>query len=214
MKTKIIVVASALLLGVLLSLWATCNKGKPVAQIATAIQDTGKRWSDQYGTEHLTKQVERGSYKELAVFSQRQMDSALKTYKINRKQLQGITNTQATVSGMGEAQVVPATMVDSVPGVPIGWEGNYFEWTDSFTKIEAYVDIAHDEVMADSSICTIPGKAVVFYTVNVPISHVTYWRRKHKFLWFRVGRKIYYMDVSSKNPNAVISNFQTIQVNE
>lgn len=221
MKDGIIVTISALLLGSALIAFAHGCKSnrKEITHMVEAKADTGRRWTDDDSIRHFTKMVEEGNMENVEALHKQQMDSVCRLLNLARKQVSGITTAQAQVSGRVEAPLVQVTPKDTIQGLPVGWEGNRFTWSDSFTHIEGYVDIAHKELCVDSltgkaDTCEVPGKAIVFYKVDVPIKYVTYWRRKHKVLWFRVGRKIYYMDISSKNPNAEILNFEAIQINK
>lgn len=53
------------------------------------------------------------------------------------------------------------------------------------------------------------GIADIDYTVKVPIELTTYWRRK----WF-LGKKKYYIDGTSKNPNVTINGLHEVMIRQ
>lgn len=221
MKDTIIITVSALLLGSALIAFAHGCKSnrKEITHMVEAAADTGRHWTDDDSIRHFTKMVEEGNAENIEALHKYQMDSVCKLYNLALKQISNVTNAHAQVSGTAVVPLTPVGIHDTVAGMPVGWQGNYFVYADSFTRITGYIDIAHMQLCIDSitgqqDSCMVEGKAVLAYKVDVPIKYVVYWKRKHKVLWFRVGRKIYYMDISSKNPNAEILNFESIQVNK
>lgn len=222
MKTKLIIACAALLVAAFAFCLRSCrnaDKANRITQIAKAAQDTGTRRRDANNIEHLAKDAQVGTYKELAVFSKRQMDSAVKSVGIQRRQLGGVTNVDVEVSGTAQVPLQTITIHDTIHGFPVGWQGNYFNYEDSFAVITGYVDIEHyercpDSITGGSDSCLVPGKATIFWRNDVPVTVVEYWKPKHKFLWFIRRRKIIRTDVSSKNPNARITNFTSLKVRE
>jgi hypothetical protein len=187
-----------------------------IKAIAGAAQDTGKRWTDHNGQKHLTKKVEEGAARNTDVFTKAQMDSVCKLRDIARKQLRDYVKANIGVSGGGQTEVKYITLHDTVAGLPIGWKGQYFEWADTFTFVKAWVDLPHMDTCRNPETgaidsCLAKSKATVAYNVNVPVEWVGYWRRKHRFLFIRYGKKIGYVDITSKNPNATIIDLTALK---
>lgn len=189
---------------------------KQIKAIAEAKQDPGKRWVDDQGNKHLTKKVEEGAARNTDVFTKAQMDSVCKLRDIDRKQLRDYVKANIGVSGGFQTEVKVITIHDTVAGLPIGWKGQHFNWRDTFTRFEAYVDLPHKDTCRNPETgaidsCTAPAKATCFYSVDVPVEWVGYWRRKHHFLFIRYGKKIGYVDITSKNPNATIIDLTALK---
>lgn len=189
---------------------------KEIKSIAAAAQDTGKRWTDQQGHQHLTKKVLEGAARNTDVFTKSQMDSVCKLRDIARKQLRDYVKANIGVSGGFQAPVDVVTIHDTVPGLPIGWRGQHFNWSDTFTRFEAYVDLPHRDTCRNPETgaidsCDAPARATCFYSVAVPVEWVGYWQRKHRFLFLRYGKKIGYVDITSKNPNATIVDLTALK---
>jgi hypothetical protein len=200
-QTYIIILAIALGLVLSLFLMRGCGKHKEkkqIEQITAGITDSGKYWKDKYGIEHLEKLQIVGSKANTDVFFKNYKDSISKILNIKTKQLTGLTNTVAELQGIINTGLVADTIHDTIPGLPIGWTGKSFMWTDSFFSIKGYVDTSN---------------VTIFYKGIINLQYTTYWKRKHKFLGLKFGKKLYYIDASSPNKNLHITGLQNIQIN-
>jgi len=206
---KIYIAIAAFLIGMLLVFKATkCTnkKDKQVAQIAVTQQDPGKRWLDINDIHHLEKRIEQAEIKAMQVFHKREIDSILRLYNLAKKQLVGYSNTAVRVSGQITAPVKVIRVFDTVSAMdtstgksPFCFSGYQFSWTDSFLQVSGWVDSV---------------QATLVYDMNLELKQRNYWRRKHKFWFIRFGKKIYYSDVYSTNPNVHIVNLETIQIQQ
>lgn len=218
---KQIVIIAALLVAIF-SFYGKCKsdrKAAVVIDLLNASNDSGNRWVDAYNREHLSKLVLVGERNQLSQLHKSQIDSVAKLLKIRPKQVSGVTTTGVSVSGSVEASTHIFKVFDTIQGLPIGWEGNYFDYSDDYLRMQGYVDIAHKDTCINElgaiDTCEVAGKAIIFYSIDVPIKQVVYWRRKHSFIGlFRYGRKVTTMDVSSSNPNVKIVTFESLQVKQ
>jgi hypothetical protein len=218
LRKQIILIAAILV--AIFSFYGKCQSDRKAMQVTDLLHastDSGKRWIDAYNREHLSKLVLVGERNQMSQLHRSQIDSMAKVLKIKPKQVSGLTTTGVAVSGSVGAATHVIKVIDTVEGLPIGWEGNYFEYSDDYTSMTGYIDIAHKDTcrneIGEVDTCSVPGSVIIFYNIDVPIKQVVYWRRKHSFLGvFRYGRKVTTMDVSSSNPNVKITNFESLQI--
>ena len=170
-----------------------------VGEIKGHMNDTAVHYRDMYNREHAEKLLIQGNAAQIELFYKQREDSLAKVLKIARRQIQGMYGARTVVSGSF------TTAVDEIPTFKVDEAGNggspvvtditsirHFEYQDSFLMEEGWV--------SDSS-------AMVNYRVLVPVTITSYWKRS----WW-LGRKKYYVDGYSDNPNVRISGLEGVQI--
>lgn len=181
------------------------KKAKQVERAKDAEIVPAKKWTDKDGNRHTTKEVVTVDADVAKALYKREFDSVCRLLNITRKQLVNISKIDAYGQGSFTAPIDTIVIHDTIDALPVEIKMQHFIWQDSFAKIEGYIQQATDTT-SDTVKC--------YWSVKVPIDYSIYWERKHKFLFIRYGRKLYYVDVISENPNIEFLNLKTIQVNE
>lgn len=163
---------------------------KQATQVSAIKADSVRYYRDLWNTEHASKEQIQGEKKVLDIFYKQKFDSIAKRLGVKEKQLSELKELYLSASG----KVV--TKVDSIP-VYVGDTGavqymQCFNWHDSFTVIDG---------------CVYEGVATLNYNISVPVTVSSIWRRR----WF-LGRKRYYVDAYSTNPNIKILGMQGIKI--
>lgn len=177
-----------------------------ITNIGAQVKDATRHYTDTYGTDHGQKDVQQGNIDALRVFYADKIDSLCKRLNIKQKQLQDMADVIAESNGHGETSVRVIRITDTIPGLPAGFQGKGFTYTDTGVVISGYIQ-------EDSTIYPDSLKAICIYSVSLPISTTIYWRRKHSFLkLFRWGKKKYTVDAFSENRNVTIKSITAIKV--
>lgn len=168
---------------------------KQVTQIAQIKKDSTEHYRDLWNTEHAKRLVIQGDAKTLNVFYADKFDSICKRLRIKEKQLKDISEVVAQSKGtfVTPLQSYTVTPTDTPTGLPIGWTGKTFNWQDSFLHETGFIDSSN---------------IYVTYSMNLPITITNYWKRR----WF-LGKKRYYIDGYSDNPNVTIQGLTGIKIN-
>lgn len=200
---KYIIATTILLIFCLVCLFAvkSCKNKKKLIQsenIAVHQFDSVKYFNDLYNNEHANVEQLSASKDVITAFFSKKIDSISKELNIKKKQIKGITNSSLVVSDrvITKTNYIHDTTIAEQE--LINWSGYYFTWADTFATINGYVDSFNTQVV---------------YSINVPLTYTKYWKRKHKFLGIRFGRKIYFMDAFSENKQVHIKNLKDIQIN-
>lgn len=186
----LVIICMALGIGLFLSI-STCNKNKKqvktITKISKQIQhDTIYRYTDNSGIKHAQKETISGNKKALDVFYKEKFDSLKKAYNIQSKQLDAFIAIHLSDTG---SFITDLFKVDEF--------SKKFVFEDDFININGLV--------TDSNIsCN--------YSIEVPLNIGMFWRRKHKFLFIRYGKKIYRIDASSPNSNVYVKDLLHIKI--
>jgi hypothetical protein len=166
-----------------------CNKAKQtvstIRQITRYDTANAHKWHDLYNQEHTTNGVLRASFRDFELMYGSKFDSLKKQLNIRNKQLQSLSEALVTAHGVVITTTVIDTLIDS-----------------SLTYTFAYSD-------DNTVIAGVAGKdsTVIRYSVDVPLSITTYWKRR----WF-LGRKHYYIDAYSRNSNITVDNIKHCEI--
>lgn len=196
MKQIAYLVGAVFLAALAIFAYKGCKKNefrKQATQVASVQYDSVKHWHDLWNTEHATKELIQGEKKVLDLFYKHRIDSLAKRLHLRDKQIQDMTEVLMRAEGSYTTDVEYITVHDTIPGLAPDWSGMNFEWHDKYLKTTGFVD---------------SSKAVVFYSIDVPVHITTYWKRK----WF-LGKKRYYIDGFSPNPNVKILGLTGIKIN-
>ncbi len=196
MRSVLIIVSCVLGVAAMAYDLAACKAKKEVKQVervAEVAHDTDHYYRDLYGREHADKEIAQGDLRVIRALYGRRLDSVSRQLGVREKQISVLESALATAKG----QFTTVLVRDSTSGP---WRNGYqFRYSDSFTVITGDVDSSLAHVS-----CA--------YLVEVPIDLATYWRRKHKLLGVRFGRKVYRVDASSRNPSVHLSGLESIVV--
>ena len=172
-----------------------------IADIAKHRFDTTKHYTDLDGHEHATKALVQGDAAAMEIFYKKRFDSIARLLHIKNNQLKDMVDIMSRASGTFTASVdnIPVPTVDdtTLGGSPFITGVSYtrhFAWRDSFMTEEGWVDT---------------DKAVINYSMNMPVSITSYWKRS----WL-LGRKHYFIDGYSPNPNVHISGLTGLSINK
>lgn len=202
----LIIICMALGIGLLISV-STCNKKQKQIKVATNvskhINDSTTHKVDKEGTVHANKIVIDVDDKSLELFYKEKADKL--AYKLNLalKQISVMSDAHLQASDDFFSKARPDTIYlpDSTR-----LSVNCFDYYDTFTHIYACIEKNEGKVDSLTSYCQ--------YRVDVPMNLTVYWRRKHKFLFLRYGKKIDSTDIYSDNPNVQISDLNYIRIKQ
>ena len=195
-----------------------CKLHKQVQQVsagAIAKTDTGVHTRDADSLDHLTKQSVIANDLTATILYKPMFDSACRELGVAHKQITDLQKTVFELKGRAEAPVKVITIHDSTGVMPDGWHGDTFTWADSSVSITGYVERGQkvDTTCAGDTCAYEDGKATIFYDIVVSVTSKKYWKRKHKLLGLRYGRKIYYIDANASNKNIRITGLTDLQIN-
>lgn len=194
---KLIAVLSLLSLLFVAFEYNGCKKKKKLKEVKNAIQlstDSSKYWKDQYGQEHIQKQQLIASKETLDFLYKGYIDSVSTLLKIKNKQISELVKINIEYSGKGSTQIKH----DTIRTTDSFYVQQSFNWRDEYFNI--------DGILFNDTIS-------LKYTGEIPINYTSFWKRKHKLLGIKYGRKIYYIDVYSTNKSVKLSGLQHIKVN-
>lgn len=176
-----------------------CRSKPPIPIVQNVGQDdTIQHYKDAYGTEHTTRLMEVNNYAALYAEHTHMLDSLKKRLHLRDKQLQDMSQVLSQATGHVETVLDPYYIHDTINGEVSTREAQLFNWHDAYTSISGVID--RDNVSID-------------YDVQMPVTTTKYWRRKHTFCGIGWGKKIYYIDAFSDNPNVHISGLTGFKVN-
>ena len=171
-----------------------------MAEIKKHQFDSVTYFRDRYNQEHAQRELIQGNAQQVETFYKQKEDSLAKVLKIALKQIMGMYAAQSMVSGTFTA---PVDLIPSFDASDGGLGGSpfvtgvsytrHFTFSDSFLKEEGWVDSA---------------SARINYQIMVPVEITPYWKRK----WL-LGKKKYFVDGHSSNPNVHITGLTGISIN-
>lgn len=171
------------------------RKTKEVIQITNAKLDSSKFYKDLYGSEHAQRLIMEGSQKVMFALNKDKFDSVCKRLNLKERQLKDMANVVAQSNGSFAAPITSDTITihDSIPGLAVGWIGKRFTWSNRYMSEKGFIDSA---------------KIIIQYSMTLPITITTYWKRK----WF-LGKKRYYIDGFSEDNHVNITGISGYKIN-
>lgn len=176
------------------------------------MNDTVTHYRDMYNQEHAQRELIQGNAEEIKIFYKKHEDSICKLLHLRNAQLKDMTEVVSHVSGtfstktqmVGEqdgpgegaqdddlVQGMNGKIPDDSTGA--NWKGFVFTYKDDFISEQGFVDSM---------------RTVVYYDIYVPVGITSYWKRK----WL-LGKKRYFIDGYSANPNVHITGLEGISIN-
>lgn len=153
------------------------------------------KYLDPDSQEHARQFVELGDLHVAQALHAKEIAELRHKLGIKAKQIEGLESTVMELNGQINTPLRPETIHDTVTG--LDRTVNRFEWSDEWMKVSGYVDTA--DIHMD-------------YSATVPLNISTYWKRKHKFLGIKFGRKVHFVDATSANPNIDITGLKAFKI--
>lgn len=168
--------------------WRGCrNDARRPGGLVEQVTDSSGYWRDQYNREHATRLEVQADRDVVKALYPGLLDSIARLLKVRPKQIKSVAGAVGVVH---DTITVPAWYRDSVGGDST----RCFAYVDNWTLVTGCVDTA--------------GMVQLEYTIDVPVTVTTYWRRR----WW-LGRKRYYVDGVSNNPKVKLEGLNKITVN-
>jgi hypothetical protein len=167
--------------------WRGCRKDVTRhSGVLAQVQDSGRYWRDAYNREHATRLVVEADRDVVRALYPGMLDSMARLLKVKPRRIETVTGANAKVH---DTITAPMWYKDSV-----GREGERcFAYGDEWTTVTGCVDTT--------------GKVALEYSIDVPVTVVTYWKRR----WL-LGRKRRYVDATSNNPNVKLEGLSKVLV--
>jgi hypothetical protein len=173
--------------GVLMYAFKSCVDKRDAKQTAIQLTDSSVYWRDMYNREHVTRKIVQADRDLVRQLYPKLLDSVARLLKVRPRQVKSVAGVVATVH---DTIYTPFPVHDTL----LAQQGDIcFSYRDDWMGVQG---------CADSS-----GYVQLIYSVDVPVSLATYYRRR----WF-LGRKRWYVDGSSDNPNVRLSGLSKIQI--
>lgn len=184
---NLIIVIVAVLLGLGLSRFMKSCVTNDIKQTAIQLTDSSVYWRDMYSREHTVRKVVQADRDLVRQLYPKLLDSVARVLRVRPRQVKSVAGVIASVR---DTILFPFPIHDTLTAQ----QGDVcFSYRDDWMGVQG---------CADSS-----GYVQLIYSVDVPVSLATYYRRK----WF-LGRKRWYVDGSSDNPNVRLSGLSKIEI--
>lgn len=167
---------------------------KQAAELITPDADTATHWQDDNGQQHAKEVAHIVSLEAALTAKDKEIQRLADKLHLRTAQIKDMLEVMARDSGHVTVRV--DTFIDSsrkdVAGNPI--KVQRFGYKDTWAEIDGQIS---------------EGIADIDYSVSVPINVTTYWKRR----WF-LGRKTYYVDGTSSNPNVSITGINKVMIKD
>lgn len=156
-------------------------------------------WKSSDSISHAKAKTVMADKEALDILYKSQMDSISKVLGIKNKQISEYTQIIQIISGKINAPVEPIYKDSLI----------YINGKDSLIKVYDFSGIVFKDKWIDLKATIKKGIFDADYKVKDSLNIVGYWK-KTGFL--NLGKKEYYLDISSSNPNATIENVKNFRV--
>jgi hypothetical protein len=199
-----------LIVVVLYALFATkgcINNQQRASELTEAIKDKEAKityWTDKAGKEHAVAHQVQGSLETVKTIYQGKLDSITKELGIKEKQITEYIEIAKTTAGKFHTKVDTFYTYIKVP-VP----GDSLNKDSMLVKIQDYLKASYKDKWLTFEGKIKDGNFDAKYSIHDSLRIVGYWKRKG---FLHLGRKDYFLDISSENPNTYIDNIKDFKI--
>jgi hypothetical protein len=203
-KNIIIIVLALLLLFVLRSYLKEIGNNKNYKELIKTQNQTVKQYKDENGSLHSQIKIFQTRKENMELFYGKQIDSLAAILNIKQKQLTDVLIIAKKTDGKFKVKIdtIIVKRTDTVV------EGSDFDFT--FALDTTYnVEYADKWIDFRGKYSTVEEKFTGEYKTYDSLTFVTFYKRKG---FLNLGKKEWYLDVSSANPNSVITNVKNFKI--
>jgi hypothetical protein len=153
------------------------------------------KYLDPDSEEHARQFVELGDLHVAEAVHAKEIAELRHKLGIKAKQIEGFQSTVLQLQGQINTPLQPVVIHDTVTGQDR--TVRTFEYSDQWIQFSGIVDTSDIHIN---------------YLGTIPLNISTYWRRKHKFLGIKFGRKVHFVDATSANPNIDITGLKSFKI--
>lgn len=200
-KTSILIIL--LIIYALLSTKSCMNNKNQLSELEEGIKDRDAKityWMDKEGKEHARANEVQASKEAIEILFKGKLDSLSKELEIQKKQITQFIEIVKTTNGEFKSKI------DTIykPIIIKDEQGR-----DSIVRVIDYLGTAYKDEWLDFRAKIRDNNFEAEYSIKDSLTIVGFWKKKGLL---GLGKKDYFLDISSANPNTHISNVKNFKV--